>query len=215
MNQNKSILIQPIDKSKINQIVDIHLLAFPESILSQFGRKMIARWYAWHMEPPNECYAFGAYDEDSMKGFCLSGFFLNSEIFFFRKNFLFVLWQLIIHPQLIITKKTFKRLNDIILAFYDLLSSRGKKIQRVVRPRSEKFGILSIAVDPACQNSGIGHLFVIRVGQLAVEIGIEKINISVHPSNLQAIRFYEKNGWEKVCYDSSKPWQGYMIKVVR
>ena len=205
----------PIDKSGIGQIVDIHLRAFPESTLSLFGRNRVAKWYEWHLEPPKECYAIGAYDEDSMKGFCLSGFFLNSEIFFFRKNFLFVLWQLITHPQLIITKKTFKRLLDVILAFIDFLSSRAKMSEKKGRPRSEKFGILSIAVDPACQNSGLGHLLVSRVEQLAIEEGIKKINISVQPSNLQAVRFYEKNGWEKVCYDSSKPWQGYMIKVLR
>lgn len=215
MNLNKSFVVIPIEKSQIDQIVGIHLVAFPDSTLSRFGRNMLAKWYEWHMEPPNECYTFGAYEEESMRGFCLSGFFLNSEIYFFRKNFLFVLWQLIIHPQLIFSRKTFKRLIDVVLAFYDKLSLKAKKVKKSVRPRLEKFGILSIAVDPAFQNSGIGHLLVIRVEQLAIEKGIEKINISVHPSNMSAVNFYEKNGWQKVCYDSNKPWQGYMIKVLR
>ncbi|MDD3472002.1 MAG: GNAT family N-acetyltransferase, partial [Syntrophaceae bacterium] len=174
---------------------------------------MLARWYEWHMEPPNECYAFGAFDEESMRGFCLAGVFLNSEVYFFRENILFVLWELITHPLLILNKKTLERLKNIVLAFYEKLSSRTRKVQKSARPRSEKFGILSIAVDPVYQKLGIGRSLVNRVEELAVEKGIKKINISVHPTNVLAVRFYEKNGWQRVCYDSSKPWQGYMIKV--
>ena len=205
----------PIDKSGIGQIVDIHLRAFPESTLSLFGRKVLTKWYQWHFSPPNQCHAFGAFEGDVLRGFCLSGVFRNSEVFFFQEHFFYVLWQLIVHPQLILNNKTIERFMGITTALKDHLKSKSKEKQKIRKSRSNRFGILSIAVDPNSQGHGIGSLLVNEVELLALEIGVFEIRLSVDPTNFQAVSFYQKHGWQRICFESDEPWQGYMKKVLQ
>jgi ribosomal protein S18 acetylase RimI-like enzyme len=215
MHPNNSIIVKPIDNTCIDQIVVIHLRAFHESTLSLFGRDVLVKWYKWHFSAPNECYGFGAFEGDCLKGFCLAGIFRDAEVFFFRENFIYMLYQALIHPRLIINKQTINRLKQIFQAFKGRLVIGTKKAEKVTRPRSEKFGILSIAVDPNSQGSGIGSLLMNEVELLAKQKDISSIRLTVDPANKTAVRFYEKQGWQKVYYDSDKPWQGYMMKDLR
>jgi len=210
-----SIQIKAIDKTSVDQIVEIHLRAFPDSTLSLFGQDVLEKWYKWYFSAPNECYGFGAFEGDCLKGFCLAGIFRDAEVFFFRENFFYMLYQALIHPRLIINKQTINRLKKIFQAFKGRLVIGTKKAGRVTRPRSEKFGILSIAVDPNSQGSGIGSLLMNEVELLAKQQDISSIRLTVDPANKTAVRFYEKQGWQKVYYDSDKPWQGYMMKVLQ
>lgn len=73
-----------------------------------------------------------------------------------------------------------------------------------------QWGVLAIAVDPAYQRQGIGDLLMGSVEEHALKLGIDHLDLSVHPANTPAVKFYEKLGWEKI--QTSTQWDGKMIK---
>jgi ribosomal protein S18 acetylase RimI-like enzyme len=48
--------------------------------------------------------------------------------------------------------------------------------------------------------------------RIALERGFRQMNLSVHPTNTQAVRFYERQGWERVLQDGV--WKGQMRKQI-
>lgn len=56
--------------------------------------------------------------------------------------------------------------------------------------------ILMFAVDKGHRNMGIGHAMMDRFITLSVEKGVKRISLEVRRSNLDAIRFYEKYGFQ-------------------
>ena len=89
MNQFKNIQVKSLEKCDLDQVADIHLLSFPDSMLSKFGHKAILRYYQWQVTPPNQCYAFGVFIHNDLKGFCFAGSLRNAEIYFIRENFFY------------------------------------------------------------------------------------------------------------------------------
>jgi ribosomal protein S18 acetylase RimI-like enzyme len=39
------------------------------------------------------------------------------------------------------------------------------------------------------------------------------MHLTVHPSNDQAVRFYERSGWTRSAADG-EPWNGQMVKLL-
>lgn len=76
------------------------------------------------------------------------------------------------------------------------------------------FGILSIAVSNDFQGFGIGKKLMLDAEEEAAKCGYKIMNLTVHPSNENAVRFYEKLKWEKISREN-KAWKGQMVKKLR
>lgn len=76
---------------------------------------------------------------------------------------------------------------------------------------SPRFGILAIGVEPQVQGGGVGQALMQACENQAWQLGFAKMNLSVHPGNAQAVRFYEKQGWRRVAEKGG--WQGAMEKT--
>ena len=90
-------------------------------------------------------------------------------------------------------------------------SSSNQPSQPVSR-RAESFGILSIAVDPCIQGKGIGRLLMDASEFEARRQGYQQMHLTVHPSNTQAVAFYEGCGWIRSKKDG-ETWNGNMVKI--
>lgn len=204
--------IQPILESDLDAVAFIHLRAFPDSALTRLGWETVRRYYSWQLKGPHDSLCIGAFDDTTLTGFCFAGIFRGAETGFFRENFFFLSWHLITQPRFLINKKVRTRIMDGLGEIKQLLLKRRKKTTGKT-PENEKFGILSIAVDPMQQGTGIGRLLLNKVEQSARDRGFRRMRLSVHPFNQQAISFYEGNGWDKKLPEEGG-WQGVMIKCL-
>jgi ribosomal protein S18 acetylase RimI-like enzyme len=192
----------------LDAVIDIHILAFPDSALTQLGREAIRRYYSWHLDGPYETLCIGAFDDIKMVGFVIAGVFHDSEIVFLHKNRIFLIWQLITHPWLLIHEVVRSRVNySVRVAKRNIRKKRTEVSVAIVR----KFGILSVAVHPQSHGLGIGKLLLQEVELSARKNKFRSMRLTVHPDNQQAVFFYEKLGWQRVQAEDGI-WSGAMMK---
>jgi len=216
MEKSDRYKLRNITREILGQVAEIHRKAFPESFLSLLDKKTIIKYYDWQMTPPNICYAFGVSNNDNqLIGFCFAGSLRNAKIYFIQDNFIFIAAYFLRHPRLLFNHTLLSHLGHFLKNLKDHLIQGKWRRTKEQQVRSDRFGILSVAVDHGFQRIGIGELLMNHTEQYAIKNGYQKIELSVHPENQKAVSFYDKLGWKKVLYDREKPWQGYMKKRFR
>jgi ribosomal protein S18 acetylase RimI-like enzyme len=208
-----TVFIRNLNARDLPAVADLHTQAFPESLLTRMGKQLICKYYEWQSQPPNECNAIGAFDGDELVGFCYSGSFRDAEVYFVIRHWYLAIPAVVKEPGLLRQIDPFKRLLYLIKAIPRKILKKFAKRNDSNNP-TKKYGILSIAVSPGCQRSGVGALLVQAVHKDASAKGYTQIRLSVHPDNGKAVRFYLKKGWVKVL-DKKGKWAGAMIKDLR
>lgn len=204
-----SLRYKGLSQEDLYQVAKIHKIAFPDSALTKLGLEATRRYYEWQLVGPHDCHAIGIFEAERLLGFCFGGIFHGALNGFLRKNKRFLVFLIITHPWLL-TNPLFKE--RISLAIHSLFPKKTVKPVKSIKSKPS-FGILSIAVDPSKQGQGIGGLLMNQSELAALEKGFQKMHLSVHPDNVQAITFYASLGWRKV-EDSSGYWNGAMEKLL-
>ncbi len=215
MDSEKQRVI-PITETDLPAVARVHLASFPESALTKLGQGAVERYYRWQLLGPHDCTALGVWTGHRLVGFCFGGVFRGALGGFVQENRFYLAGQVLRRPWLLS--------NPI---FRDRLKSGWTSLRRIMRrnrpvPSSAQqkvkvekvqcFGILSIAVHPGHAGSGLGQLLMQEAERVAREKGFEAMDLSVHPDNVVAVRFYERLKWEKVSQKGS--WQGVMKKAL-
>jgi ribosomal protein S18 acetylase RimI-like enzyme len=204
-----NVILRALAPSDLPTVAAIHCAAFPSSWLTKLGNAAVVRYYAWQMEGPHEAYVFGAMVDGKLSGFCFGGVFPTAITGYLRKNWGLLAWRLAIHPPLLRSPLLAERLQRAFHAFFQ----PEPKAQPVTGKREKRpFDILSIAVDPGVQRMGLGELMMQRARALASENGFHVMTLMVNPENHQAVRFYEKIGWERALMNGE--WRGNMVSWV-
>lgn len=211
-----SVYIRPLAVQDLPDVARIHMQAFPDSALTKLGREAVRRYYEWQIIGPHEALNIGAYDQDNLLGFCFSGVFHGALGGFLEKNRAFLIRRVISHPWLLVNPLFRERAQFAISRLYKRLLPRRTSVAAkpaVTKPKKDSsFGILSIAVAPPLQGSGVAQLLMEYSEQVAIERGFTYMNLTVHPSNKRAVRFYEKMGWQRDVKDGN--WDGHMSKTI-
>jgi ribosomal protein S18 acetylase RimI-like enzyme len=204
--------IRPIIETDLSTVAYVHMLAFPDSGLTQFGVEAVRRYYLWQLTGPHDSLCIGAFDGQNMTGFCFAGVFRGAETGFLQKNALFLIWHLITHPKLLTREIVLDRVGYSMKAFRQMVR-HNRRLAKERKPPIRSFGILSIAVHPDCQGAGIGKLLMRHAESTACEQGFGSMRLSVKPDNQQAIIFYERSGWQKIPA-ADGVWRGRMNKML-
>lgn len=199
-----SVILRALGPSDLPSVAAIHCAAFPSSWLTKLGSAAVVRYYAWQMHGPHEAYVFGATIDGKLAGFCFSGVFPTAIAGYVRRNWAFLAWRLLTHPSLLRNPFFAERLQR---GLHALFASKAPKAASDGEKRP--FDILSIAVDPNVQRAGLGGLMMERAQALAIENGFHVMTLMVNPDNQQAVRFYEKIGWERALMKGG--WRGNMV----
>lgn len=192
------------------EVSQIHRLAFPDSALTKLGNEIVARYYSWLLMGPHRALCIGGFLGGKLAGFCFAGVFQEAETGFLKKNLAYLLCHLIRNPRLLTLKIIRNRLLYGLRSFHHLLRKKIKRTQKLI-PVIEKYGILSIAVNPQYHGRGIGARLMKEAEINASQRKFKSIRLTVHPENINALLFYEKLGWQKVIAPDGI-WRGYMIK---
>ncbi len=203
--------IRLINTAQLSSLTRIHLLAFPKSAMTQLGTEVVYRYYDWLVNGPHpEAVRIGLFANEDMLGFCFGGRFRGATGGFVRDNRYFLMWRVVTHPWLI--------LNPF---FRDRVKVGFSILRRLRKPKPAKgvsgqvlaipsFGILAIATHPTYQGQGVGHQLMDAAEGEARQKGFRQMHLTVHPDNHQAVRFYERLGWQR--RDTEGVWQGVMEK---
>jgi GNAT superfamily N-acetyltransferase len=205
--------IQHISQTDLINVAIVHRAAFPESSLTKLGLEAIRRYYDWQITGPHDCTAFGAFENGSLIGFAFGGVFRGSLSGFVRVNRWFLVSQVMCRPWLLINPIFWGQLKGVGRTF-------GEKKKQPVSPTHRNpiealeppsFGLLAIAVHPRHQSKGVGRLLMQYCEETARHKGFTQARLTVHINNLNAVRFYEQQGWVKT---PQNHWQGRMIKGI-
>ncbi len=200
--------LRALGEEDLAAVASIHCAAFPESLLTALGNDVVGRYYHWLLAGPHDSIAVGVEHEGKVVGFCFGGVFRGAMAGFLRRNRWFLLANLVARPWVLLHSVFRKR---IVAGFQS--GFRGKsRDQARTQPTNpvRSFGILSIAVHPSGARRGIGRLMMGLCEQTALERGFQQMHLTVHPSNDQALRFYEQLGWHRTLEDGA--WGGKMVK---
>ncbi len=201
------VVVRRLEVDDLDAVVRIHMAAFPKSALTLLGAGAVRRYYTWQLLGPHDVTASGAFIGSNLVGYSFSGVFQGATSGFLKKNRWYLMIRVLSHPWLISNPLIRERLR---------LGARilGSK-KRAGKPAVDKrrsFGILSIAVDPSVQGSGVGQMLMRNAETTARTLGFNQMHLTVNPENDQAVRFYEKLNWKKS--PTVDGWTGSMRKAL-
>jgi len=207
------ITLRELIMSDLPQVVRVHLSAFPDSALTKLGIETVRRYYDWLMKGPHEAYYLACEYGDGLAGYCFGGRFNGALSGFLRRNRFFLVWTVLTHPWLIAQSSVAGHSRQALNILYTQIRSPKPSGVNVANPvRQGSFAILSIAVHSQFHGRGLGKALIREAESIAQQKGFKKMHLSVHQTNLQAIRFYEGQGWRKEIDENG--WQGIMTKQI-
>jgi ribosomal protein S18 acetylase RimI-like enzyme len=203
----RPFLLRKLVAGDIDAVATIHCAAFPKSTITRLGKEVVYRYYVWLLEGPHELYAFGATLEHRLVGFCFGGIAPDAIPGFLRQNTGLLFRKLLVRPWLI-ADPLFR---DRLSRGFRTLSRPSSTLQPPVQGAPKRpFDILSIAVRPELQGTGIGKRLMAETEKTALGNGFHVMTLMVNTDNKQAIDFYVAMGWEKNFMKGV--WRGNMEK---
>ena len=162
------------------QAAEIHLAAYSHGhFTSTFGLPKLTEYNAGLISHSDIC--LGALEGEKMLGFLISGENVSRGVAeFVRNNRWFLIRKLLSHPQFLFEKISF--------------SVRARLVR--TKPSKATYRLLSIAIDPRAQSSGIGGMLLAVLEEHLRARGVKRYGLSVLSKNPRAIAFYRRNGFE-------------------
>lgn len=201
--------VRLIIRGELVHVAAVHLEAFPSSVLTKLGDDAVRRYYDWQLSGPHDCVALGGWTGDQLAGFVFGGTFDAALFGFLRRDRMFLMGRLLQRPRLLVDPELRP---SIRTGLQSMVRRRARSVGPVVE-RPSSFGILSIAVRPSAQGSGVAQQLLAETEQAARARGFEHMNLTVDPENGRAIRFYERNGWIRD-HPHGAAWSGTMRKAL-
>ncbi len=197
----------------LDDVARVHIEAFPDSAWTKLGTQVVKRYYHWQITGPHpQVLARTIYVDDDCAGFLVAGLFVASTSGFLSLNRFLLAQKVLLKPWLLFNPKFRQGFHS----GYRLLKKYSpKKIEakrNKAKKEEKKFGILAIAVSPKYQGYGIGKILMQTAEETAVSSDFKKMDLTVNPSNTQAIKFYERLNWRKVTVKNE--WLGTMEKDI-
>lgn len=164
----------------IEEISKLHKTSYKTSHLtSTLSVDMLVEYYTAIYHHSDLCVV--AKQNDKILGYIFSGYKTSVGVQeFSRKNKFFLFKTICQHPQHIVQKLKIK-----------LLSIFRSKHQTLY-----PFRLLSIAVHPDCQGEGVSSKLLSFFETQLVNLGVSSYGLSVKRTNVRAIKFYQKTGFQ-------------------
>lgn len=194
----KNITILELSKKHIDDVVTIHMQAFPESTFTKVGKETVRRYYLWQFEGPHDLIALGAYCDETLVGYLFGGVFRGAMIGFLRKNWKFLIMRVLLRPWLLLNRDV--RESILSGGKYFLMNPQKRPVNTLKEAEStlKRNSILAIAVNSDFYRLGIGSKIMDVFEEDSLTRDVDEIYLSVNEKNLKAIKFYESLGWEIV-----------------
>jgi ribosomal protein S18 acetylase RimI-like enzyme len=205
------VTILPIKMTDLPAVTEVHLAAFSDRALATLGAEAIQRYYAGILSDHPDTFHLKAVQGGQIIGFCFGGVFGPGGALgtFLQRHKRFLAWQVLKRPWLVVSNPLFRK--RVLMAARLLLRAPQPTQSTSARP-APIFRVLAIATHPNFQGQGVGKLLMAEAEAIAKKHGYAEIGLSVDLANTQALRFYERQGWQRL--EHRGVWSGGMWKQV-
>lgn len=209
--------VRPLTLDDLPDIVRIHQQSFPDAAMTLLGSSVLDRYYRWqfigdHPMPS----ALGVWRCGVLVGFLFGGVRHDAVSGFARRFLMIIAVGAVTHPAgtaklvgpklMPVVRLMFRRQSPPAVTRHAPVNSAQAPIEG-----RKSFGILSIAVEPQWQGRGAASELMTVAEQEAHLSGLRSMSLTVDPSNLRAVRFYERQGWHRS--SPSAAWTGLMVRT--
>ena len=201
----------PATQQSLPRIALCHCKAFPRSLASALGPAYVVtmlKWYLlsdkrflFYIEEPATNRVIGYCGGMVQDGTALMGSSsgMAQESFWAAARALALRPWVFFHPELRNKYRFIWRNILVKLGIKKLKPKTGVGFNGPEDRKEPEAGLVVIGVDPAFQGLGYGAQLLQAFERHCMEVyGISKFHLTVRAANNQAIRAYERNGWEKV-----------------
>lgn len=186
----------------IPSTVDLHRQIFSDYFLSHMGSDFLKRFYREFITHPG--YGTVAKYNGQIIGF-VAGTTETDSFYnqFYRRNFgpLIMIVLLRFLSNAYVRQKIWSRLphfSRALSARFCTAKTGSESIARKTPLLSQEAHLLSIGVAEEYRGYGVAEALSERFCLELKRLGVRVIYLSVFPDNNRAIRFYEKNGWQRI-----------------
>lgn len=168
-------MIRPITEADLDAVASLHLASYHDDhFTSQLPRKLLRNYYGEIIKLNPFSYIALSDDGKQPLGFVVGGLHTQESInAFVRNNMLALVSVVIKHPNFLVRR----------------LVNRLKRHSQQ-RTSNVRFRLLSIAVSAQNQSRGTGQALLRQFEQGLRSQRISEYGLSVHSSNMKAIKFY-------------------------
>ena len=187
----------------LHKIAKCHIAAFPKSVTSMLGEKVVASMLKWYLSATNK-FLFYVEENNLVQGYC-GGFIMDGSDaygsgsgmtqFGFNQaagSFARKPW-LLLHPAV---RKKYQFILKNIMRKVGLLKEQPMAVASP-KPKNEPLtaGLVVIGVIPNLQQKGLGTLLQQEFERKAIKMSAKRLSLSVRKQNEKAIKSYTKNGY--------------------
>ncbi len=196
-------MIQYATLADLNKIARCHIQAFPDSVTSLLGLKVVASMLQWYLSAPNK-FLFFVEEQGKVTGYCggfiqdgsdaygsgsgMTQFGFNQAAGAFIKK----PW-LLFHPEV---RKKYAFIFTNILRKLKLRKELPRAVQTpAIKNEPLTAGLVVIGILPNLQQKGFGTLLQKEFERKSIEMGAKRLSLSVRKHNERAIKSYTRNGY--------------------
>lgn len=180
--------IRKVKHKELNQIVNIHILAFKGFFLTELGERFLKTYYNSIRNSKNGI-LIGYFEDNELLGFCATTLISKG----FNKRI--IIDNLFDYIRVSI-ELLFKN-PKAILRLYKNLSKTTTEIE----DNGEYAELLSIAISPNHQGKGIGNALILELEKILLEKDIKKLSLTTDfYNNTKTLEFYYTLGY-KIMYE--------------
>ncbi len=214
MSVREQFDVELLGPRHVDEVATLHLQAMRGYFLSELGERVLRRFYAEFCRHP---YDYGVVAIGRTTG-RLAAFVVGTSDSaahfrsFYRRNALLLAGEVAIAAvrRAAVRRGLLRRLRHLLFA--------GLAVVRWHRPVASAPGpprgpdrvcpvrLLSIAVAPDCQGTGVSGLVALRFEEVLRQAGFTRVGLSVHGDNDRAIAFYRKSGWQETYRSEAGLW---------
>lgn len=209
---SSDIVIRPLALDELDNVVAIHMKAYPNAALTRLGPDFVRRYYLWRHRTADHFVLLGAWSGARLVGFEFAGSFREPTASFVRQNWPSILHRIARKPRVLLAGGFVAR--TLVGARMIAPWLRRRRASKSVAPadRQPRFRSLSLAIDPAFQGRGIGTALLIELEQVARSMSLKEIGATNDVDNIPIIRIHERLNWERI--GTEPVWRGAWRKVL-
>jgi ribosomal protein S18 acetylase RimI-like enzyme len=196
-------MIQYATEKDLYKIAQCHIAAFPKSVTSLLGNKVVSSMLQWYLSAPNK-FLFFVEEQGKVMGYC-GGFLMDGSDAYgsgsgmTQFGFNQAAGAFARKPWLLLHREVRNKYRFI---FTNVLRKLGLKKEQPMavsahqaQEESLTAGLVVIGVLPNLQQKGLGTLLQQEFERKAKEMGAKRLSLSVRKQNEKAIKSYTRNGY--------------------
>lgn len=189
-------------------LAKVHRAAFPGSLATAMGQKYVERMLSWFLSSDKTFIFYVTAENGEIAGYC-GGMIKDGTLLtgsasgMLQHSFNMALKSMALRPWLFFHKEMTHRYGFMLSNIMRKVLRKPaavapqQKSAEAPAPNTASVGLVTIGVKPSFFGKGAGSLLLKEFERKSKELKIPKMYLSVNANNDQAIKAYERNGWQK------------------